>query len=153
MKDKDLLRLEQLEETLRPYRKFADLVVPRRGWVHAVKEALGMSNRQLAKRVGVKASQSVEDMQEYEVSGTIKLQTLRKLANALECDLVYALVPRKPLDEIRRDRAVMVARRLLKRVSHSMKLEDQGVNKRMEESELNRRVEKLLMGNPKDLWD
>lgn len=153
MKDTDLLRLEQLEETLRPYRKLADLAVPRRGWVHAVKEALGISNRQLAKLVGVKASQSVEDMQEYEVSGTIKLQTLRKLANALECDLVYALVPRKPFDEIRRDRAVMVARRLLKRVSHSMRLEDQGVNKRMEENELSRRVEKLLMGNPKDLWD
>jgi predicted DNA-binding mobile mystery protein A len=153
MKDKDLLRLEQLEEVLKPYRKLADLAVPKRGWVHAVKEALGMSNRQLAKRVGVKASQSVEDMQEYEVTGTIKLQTLRKLANALECDLVYGLVPRKPLEEIRRDRAASVARRLLKRVSHSMNLEGQGVNKRMEENELNRRIEKLLMGNPKDLWD
>jgi predicted DNA-binding mobile mystery protein A len=153
MKDKDSLRLEQIEETLRPYRRLLDLQLPRRGWVHAIKEALGMSNRQLAGRVGVKASQTVEDMQEYEVSGTIKLQTLRKLANALDCQLVYALVPRKPLKQIRRDRARVVASRLLKRVSHSMRLEDQGVSKRMEDSELDRRVEKLLAGNPKALWD
>lgn len=112
-----------------------------------------MTNKQLARRVGVKAPQSVEDMQEYEVGGTIKLQTLRKLAEALECRLVYALVPREPLEDIRRERARAVARRLLKRVSHSMSLEDQAVSKKMEESELNRRIERLLAGNPKTLWD
>lgn len=153
MKDKDLLRIEQIEEALRPYRRLLDLQPPRGGWVRAIKEALGMTNKQLAKRVGVKAPQSVEDMQEYEVSGTIKLQTLRKLAEALECRLVYALVPREPLEDLRRQRARAVARRLLKRVSHSMSLEDQAVSKKMEESELNRRVERLLAGNPKALWD
>lgn len=153
MKDKDLLRLKQLEETLAPYRTLVNVLLPRRGWVHAIREALGMSSAQLAKRIQVRAPQSVEDMQEYEVSGTIKLQTLRKLANALECDLVYALVPRESLEEIRRKRARIVASRLVKRVSHSMKLEEQGISKQIEESELNRRVEKLLQGNAKNLWD
>jgi len=153
MKDKDFLRIEQIEGAVRPYRKLIELQPPRGGWVRAIKESLGMTNKQLAKRIGVKASQSVEDMQEYEVSGTIKLQTLRKLATALECRLVYALVPREPLEEIRRERARMVARRQLKRVSHTMSLEDQAISKRAEESELNRRVEKLLAGNAKALWD
>ncbi len=112
-----------------------------------------MTSRQLASRIGVRAPQTIEDMQEYEASGTIKLQTLRKLAAALDCQLVYALVPRKPLEEIRREQARLVAQRLLKRVSHSMKLEDQAVSKKMEESELNRRIERLLAGNPKALWD
>ena len=152
MKDKDLLRIEQLEDALRPYRKLVGLQPPRRGWVRAIKEALGMTSQQLATRVGVTAPQTVEDMQEYEVSGTIKLQTLRKLAEALDCQLVYALVPRKPLEEIRRARARLLAARFLKRVSHTMKLEDQAVSKRMEESELNRRIEKLLAGSPKALW-
>lgn len=153
MKDKDFLRLEQVEEALKPYRKLLDLQPPSRGWARAIKEALGMTNKQLAKRVGVEASQSVEDMQEYEMSGTIKLQTLRKLAKALDCHFVYALVPRKPLEEFRRERASLVARRSLRRVSHSMKLEDQGVGQKVEERELNRRIEKLLAGNPKALWD
>ena len=94
-----------------------------------------------------------EDMQEYEISGTINLQTLRKLANALECDLVYAFVPREPLEEIRRKRARTVASRLIKRVSHSMNLEEQGVSKKIEQDELNRRVENLLQGKAKKLWD
>ena len=152
MKDKDLLRIEQLEDALRPYRKLVGLKPPRRGWARAIKEALGMTSQQLATRVGVKAPQTIEDMQEYEISGTIKLQTLRKLAEALDCQLVYALVPREPLDEIRRKRARLVVERSLKRVFHSMKLEDQGVSKKMEESELNRRIEKLLAGSPKALW-
>ena len=153
MKDKDFLRLTQVEESLRPYRNLLRLVPPKRGWVHAIREALGMSNRQLAERVGVDATQSVEDMQEYEVRGTIKLQTLRKVADALECDVVYALIPREPLEEIRRERAKIVARRTLNRVAHSMRLEDQGVSKKTEDAEFNRRVEKLLVGRPRDLWD
>ena len=112
-----------------------------------------MSSRQLAKRAGVKASQSIEDMQNDEVSETIKLQTLRKLASALDCDLVYALVPRESLEEIRHRRARVVASPLVKRVSHAMKLEDQAVSRQIEENELNRRVEKLLSGNPNKLWD
>lgn len=153
MKDKDFLRLQQIDDALAPYRSLIDLQPPTRGWVRVIKEALGMTSRQLASRIGVRAPQTVEDMQEYEASGTIKLQTLRKLAAALDCQLVYALVPRKPLEEIRKEQARLVAQRLLKRVSHSMKLEDQAVSKKMEESELNRRVERLLAGSPKALWD
>lgn len=153
MKDKDLLRIEQIEATLRPYRKLAGLQPPTRGWVRAVKEALGMTDTQLARRLGLKAKQSIEDMLKYEVSGAIKLQTLRKLAEALDCRLVYALVPRKSLDDIRRERAREVARRMLKPVSHSMMLEDQGVSEKMEQRQLERRIEKLLAGDPKDLWD
>ena len=67
MKDKDFLRIEQIEEMLRPYRKIVELQPPSSGWVRAIKEALGMTNQQLANRVGVKASQSVEDMQGYEI--------------------------------------------------------------------------------------
>jgi hypothetical protein len=62
-------------------------------------------------------------------------------------------VPMQPLDEIRRERARIVARRQLKRVSHSMSLEDQDVSKKAEQSDLNRRIQKLLSGNPKALWD
>ena len=118
-----------------------------------MREALGMSSPQLAKRLGIKAAQSVEDMQKDEASGTIKLQTLKRLAEALNCELVYAFVPRKPLQEILRDRATEVARRQIAPVSHSMKLEDQGVSSESERNALNRRISRLLSGNLKKLWD
>lgn len=153
MKERDLLRLEQLDRALAPYRDLVSIPRPRLGWVRAIREALKMSSPQLAKRLRIKSAQSVEDMQKNEVSGAITLKTLGKIAEALDCQLVYAFVPRKPLQDILRDRAMEIARAQLARVSHSMKLEEQGVSQESEKSALNRRVDKLLSGNPKKLWE
>ncbi len=152
MRDKDYLRIQQLEEVLAAFRPLRNVRPPRRGWVRAIQEALGISNRQLAKRLRL-VPQTIEDMQEYEARGTIKLQTLRKLANELDCTLVYAVVPNKPLGEIRADQALKVAQRQLKRVAHSMNLEDQAISEAEEKSELDRLVQKLLSGSPRKLWE
>lgn len=152
MKDKDLLRLKQTEESIVPFRALLNKDIPRRGWIRAIQEALGVTNVQLAKRLKLKP-QTIEDMQHYEVSGTIKLQTLRKLAEALDCRVVYAVVPPKPLDAMRRDRAQEIASRQLRHVAHSMKLEDQGISETEEQRVLDRLIEELLNGNPKKLWE
>lgn len=151
-KDKDQLRLDQLERLFRPLRSLlGQLKVPRRGWIYTIQRALGMTNVQLAKRLGVKP-QTLEDMQAYEVLGTVKLETLRKIAQQLDCRLVYALVPNRSLEDIRRTQARKIATEQLRRASHSMKLEDQGVARAEEEKELNRLIEKLLAADPKKLW-
>ena len=151
MKDKDHLRLEQVDQALERFRAL-EAQPPRRGWVRAIQNALGMSNRQLANRLHLKP-QTIEDMQEGEASGTIKLQTLQKLAGAMNCHLVYAVVPNKPLAEIRKDQALRVALPQLKRVAHSMNLEAQGISEAEQKLELDRLVQKLLTGNPRKLWD
>jgi predicted DNA-binding mobile mystery protein A len=153
MRDIDILRIQQLEDVLGPFRKVLGAVPPMGGWVRAIREAIGMTNVQLAKRLGRRAPQTVEDMQQSEAAGTIKLDTLRQLAEAMGCRLVYAIVPVKPLDELRRERAMEVARRTLKRTSHSMKLEAQDVGSKEEQRALDRQVEKLLAGNPRRLWE
>lgn len=152
MKDKDYLRMHQLEETLGPFRPLAEVHPPRRGWIRAIQDALGISNRQLAKRLRV-VHQSIEDMQEDEARGAIKLQTLRKLAKELDCRVVYAVVPNKPLQEIRKEQAVRVAIRQLKRVAHSMNLEDQGISEVEQKAELERLIHKLLVGSQRKLWE
>ena len=70
---------------------------PVRGWIKAVREALGMTTAQLAKRLGMKQP-SVVAIEQSEAKGTIELATLRRVAEALDCTLVYALVPNKPLE-------------------------------------------------------
>ena len=151
MKDKDLLRLQQTEEAVRRFRDLINIDSPRRGWIRAIQEALGVTNVQLARRLKLKP-QTIEDMQQYEVSGTIKLQTLRKLAEALGCRVVYAVVPPKPLDEMRRDRAYAIASRQLRPVSHSMKLEAQGVGAHEQERQRKLLAETLLRGSSRKLW-
>lgn len=100
--------------------------VPRGGWLKAVRESLGMSAADLAARTGT-AQTSILRLEASEREGRVQLDTLRRAADALECDLVYAVVPRRPLETMVTDRARLKAGSLLSRVGHSMLLEDQQV--------------------------
>lgn len=99
---------------------------PQLGWIRTVREALSMSQAQLAKRLGV-TQRSVQSMEKGEASEGIRLETLRRAADALGCDLVYALVPREPLGATMERQARWLVASRLDAVNHSMLLEDQAV--------------------------
>ncbi len=122
---------------------------PVRGWIKAIREALGMSTAQLAKRLGVKQP-SVVAIEQSEAKGTIELATLRRVAEALDCTLVYAFVPKKPLELIIRDRARTFARRRREPVEHSMLLEDQKVKAKDGDASVDEIVRET---NPRLFWD
>jgi predicted DNA-binding mobile mystery protein A len=146
------LRLKQTEEQLRPFRRLARVRPPRAGWVRAVREALGMSAAQLALRLNV-TRQTIRDLEHSEATGKITLDSLNRLAGALGCRVVYALVPEKPLQEMQRERAGAKADSMVKSVSHSMALEKQSVSTREERRQRAQLVQRLLQGDPKKLWD
>lgn len=98
--------------------------MPRSGWLRAVREALGMSSRDLAARMDVSES-TVVRLEMSERAQTAQLDSLRRAADALGCDLVYALVPRHPLEHTVREQARKRAREDLARVRHTMLLEEQ----------------------------
>ena len=87
----------QLDERFRELGPATRYTPPVRGWIKALREALGMSTAQLAKRLGIKQP-SLVALEQSEAKGTIELATLRRVAEALDCTLVYALVPNKPLE-------------------------------------------------------
>ena len=96
---------KSLDERFRKkWRRAARDKRPEQGWVREIREALGMSSRQLALRAGMQPT-SVVKFERAERQDVIQLKTLRKLGKALGCELVYALVPGRPLDRILRDRA------------------------------------------------
>src|SRR5580658_7650966 len=91
----------RLDPRLQRLRPLAGEARPHRGWIRAIRDALGMSSAELATRLGV-SQQAVADLERSEAQDTIKLETLRRAADALDCDLAYVLVPRIPLeDEVR----------------------------------------------------
>jgi len=151
-RDYSQLKLKQMEELLQPLRRLARAQVPREGWVRAVREALGMSAAQLAARINV-TRQTVRDLEHSEATGKITLESLNRLAAALRCRVIYALVPEKPLDEMQRARAREIADSLVKPVSHSMKLEAQSISEREEQRQKDQIERKLLEGDPRKLWD
>ena len=99
---------------------------PHRGWIRALRDSLGMSTAELATRMGIGQS-AASDLERSELRETIKLETLRRAADALDCDVVYFLVPRTSLDEAVRTQARRKATRHLTGVAHHMRLEDQAV--------------------------
>jgi len=146
------LPVQQLEDRLQPYRQALASPQPAGGWIRAIREALGMTQRQLAQRVGRKP-QTILDLQAREATQTIQLNSLRGLANAMDCELVYAIVPRRPLATMLKDRARSIARETLLRTDHSMALERQGLGVREQERALEREVDRLLAGSRRKLWE
>jgi predicted DNA-binding mobile mystery protein A len=150
-KSRKSLVLQQLDETLA---RFAGLksVRPPKGWIRAVREALGMSGRQFASRLGVTPPR-VTVLEREEISGGISLKTLRQAAEALDCEVVYALVPRGSLRQTVRRQAEKVASAQLARVGHSMVLEAQELTAEEQRRALRDKVDELTDEFPKTLWD
>ena len=97
---------------------------PARGWLCAVREALGMSGRQFARRLDVSAPW-ITALEKKELTGPVTINTMRQAAETLDCVFVYAVIPRESLADIVRRRAEVLAGKRLARVSHSMLLEAQ----------------------------
>ncbi len=100
------------------------LARPRQGWVRAIRTALGMTTAQLGQRLGI-AQASVVGMEKAEAEDRIQLGTLRRAAEALDCELHYVLLPRTGLQERVEQRRAVLAEREHARVAHSMGLEHQ----------------------------
>lgn len=139
-------RLDERLLALRPADRFAP---PAKGWVRAIRDALGMTRVQLAARMKVRP-QTVEALEKSEASGAIQLATLRRAAEALDCTLVHVLVPNRPLEETVNERARAIAVRDLARVAHTMKLEAQETGEPATAKRIDSYIRAALAG--RDLW-
>jgi predicted DNA-binding mobile mystery protein A len=147
---KDAIRhLDSRFATLRPLLKIQR---PPKGWLRAIRDALGMTTKQFGQRLGVSQPRIVE-LEQSEVSGTVTLNTLQRAAEALGCRLVYVLVPEKPLAETVRARSELVADRQSSAVEQTMRLEDQAVKDEAAARALRQQMIEDLLRRPARLWD
>lgn len=125
---------------------------PISGWISALRKSLGMGTTQLAKRMGI-TRPSLNQLETNEVSDKITLASLRNAADALGCDLQYALVPRQSLSKMVADQAKHRAHRKLGRINQSQALEASA----MEAESLNKAVmdmaKEIEINRPADLWN
>lgn len=150
MKRKDLV-LRQLDRQLESCNT-KQLARPKEGWIRTIRKALGMTGEQLAKRLGVGRSRILR-IELDEQKDALTLRTLRETAEALNCELVYAIMPKKSLQSILHTQATKKAKDSLRRVSHSMKLEDQGVDQNLQQELEKELIESLLNGPLRHLWE
>lgn len=152
MKKRTKLVRKQLDKTLLEFRPILGISIPQKGWIRAIRDSLGMSGKQLAGRLGV-TRQRVSEIERNEVSGSLTIKSMRKVADCLDCVFVYALVPRKSLEHTVHDRAKQVAEERLQRASQLMLLEGQELNEDDEFEALSDMIEEMIETQPSTLWD
>ena len=146
------LKRAQLMDALEPFSAVAKSSPPGGGWVRALRESLGMTQAQLASRVGV-SRQAVQEFEGAEARHRITLESLDRLAAAMGCRVVYALVPvDATLESMRDAQARAQAEKMIGPVSHSMAMESQAVPSSVRERQLQSLMEELQSGSARNLW-
>jgi predicted DNA-binding mobile mystery protein A len=138
-------RFHEIREALRSAQR------PPRGWVKAIREALGMTTAQLGERMGV-AQPRVAELEKRETARAVTLRSLERAAEALDCQLVYILVPNGSLEERINARADVVAELHLSAVDHTMRLEKQGVTDIQRREAMKKKIIAMLLERPARLW-
>ncbi|MBE0502070.1 MAG: mobile mystery protein A [Desulfuromonadales bacterium] len=141
----------QLDKTFAQLSNLKTLQPPVKGWLRAIREALGLSGKELGERLGVSQPRIVQ-LEKDEISGALTLKSMRQAAEALDCLFVYAVVPRSSLDDIILQQARKVAGKRLSRTSHTMLLEDQAVSADEQQKMLEDKVQELIRNLPHDFW-
>lgn len=141
----------QLDRRLDTWRQLPPAVTARPvgGWVRAIRDSLGMTAADLGVRAGL-TPRAVARLEACERDGTARLDGLRRAADALGCDLVYALVPRVPLEQTVQDRARLLARHELDQIDATMRLEGHGIDAEMSSDLLDALTDRFA--NDRRLW-
>ena len=146
------LKVRQVDSALGPFLSLSQSKPPDIGWVKTIRDALGMSIRQLATRTSMSKT-SVASVERSEAKGSVQMDSLRKLAEGLNCELVYALIPRVSLRDTLQQQAEKKAGRLVGRVSDTMDLEAQGISSDERLRQFDELTDEVLRNRGQDFWD
>ena len=132
--------------------KASGIVKPAEGWIVTIRKALGMSGAQLARRTGVTKA-AIYQAQRNEPEGAITIKQMEKIAQALGCRFVYAIVPDDSVAETVRQQARKKAEALVQRASSNMALEKQALLPDQTRAEIERQTDELIRSMPPDFWE
>ncbi len=167
MSVRDTIRAQQARLVDAAAGKVSGVSVPKGGWIAAVRKALGMSGAQLARRLGV-TNAAVYQHERNEPEGAITLRQMEKVAQALGCRFVYAIVPHAQAEDapeenaqaengrvkdVLRRQARAKAEALVLRASGHMALEQQTLPPERLQEEIARMTDDLLRNPPPDFWE
>ena len=146
-----VIQLRQLDVRLEKVRELPALEAPPDGWIRTLRQALGMTTEQLAVRMKV-TRQAVLQLEAAERNKTATWSSLRKAADAMDCEVAYALVPRGSLNQVLVRQGRKQAERHLARISHSMKLDAHMVGPAEQERQIDELAAHLAADRSRALW-
>lgn len=147
------LIIKQLDEKMRKLRVAGKQIAPPNGWIRAIRTALGIPRRSVAKKLGI-SEPTLLGIEEREVEGTISIKTLRETAEALDLVLVYGFIPKeKSLRVYIRKKAHEAAKKIVLKTANTMELEDQAISDRRIKAAIMEKTRDLESKLPSFLWD
>ena len=154
MKDaKQQLIIEQTERKLELFRPLIQVVIPEKGWIHTFRSSLKMSMRQLGDRLKITA-QSVKEIEEREVNGSITIKSMNEIARVLDMKFVYGFVSQhESLEKMIEKRAFEIASEIVLRTNNTMTLEDQQNSEQRIKKAIEEKTIEIKNQMPKYLWD
>ena len=145
------MRFQQIEKSLDFWRSAELALRPEQGWIRTIRTSLGMSLSILGQRLEITGA-GVSKLEKSEASGAITLNSLRRVAEALDCELQYALVPKISLKDTKERQAIKKAHEHIDAVSHSMMLSGKEVDHPSRQLIFEELVKGFLDGSGKVLW-
>ena len=124
--------------------RLADTKIPPEGWLASIRKAIGMSSPQLAKRLHLTKA-AVYQAERKELEGAISIKQLQKLAQSMNSQLVYAIIPNKTVNEIVFDQAKVKAESLVQQASIQMSLEQQSLSEEQIQEEIIRVAQEIAL--------
>ena len=145
--------LEQIDKKIKQFSKLCNIPIPAEGWVYNIRQALGISLKQLGNKMGLTAA-GVKEMEKREKRDSISLNSLKQFASVMELKFVYAFIPKDgSFEKMIEKRAYEIARQIVLKTSHSMALEDQQNNPARIKKAIKDRAQQIKQEMPKYLWD
>ena len=148
MKPLEKLALKQVDRRLNKIRSVLDATQVSPGWISFMRKAMCMTLDTLAKQTKL-SKPTVQKMEMREREGKVTLETLEKMARAMDCELVYAFVPKQEIQKTLMEKARKKATKLIQKTDAHMVLEGQQVNQKFEDRVEHLAGELLEKG---DIW-
>jgi predicted DNA-binding mobile mystery protein A len=147
------LTLEQIDKKIKQFKPLYKLSIPSEGWIYGIRQALGISLKQLGNKMKLTPA-GVKEMERRESNNSISLKSLMDFAASLDLKFVYGFIPKDgSLEKMIEKRALEIAQQIVLKTSHTMALEDQQNNPVRIKKAIKDRAQQIKNEMPKYLWD
>ncbi len=153
MRNQKKLLINQLDRKLKPFSNSGMVIIPDYGWIKTIRTALNMTLEQLGKKLNM-TKQGVKRIEDSEAAGTITVNSLKEVCNALEMKFVYGFIPIDGSFESLIDRkSRLLAEKIILRTNHNMMLEDQEIDKANLKNAIEDLSKEIKFELKKAIWD
>ena len=153
MRNKKSLLITQLDQKLHPFVAIAKATNPTRGWLQTIRTSLNMTMEQLGNKLSI-TKQGIKKLEESEAKGSVSINTLKEVANALDMQLVYGFAPKSgSVKQLIHNKAEKLATKIVLRTHQNMQLENQAITDAKIKQAVADLTEELSKELKKTLWD